>query len=128
MVETKWESSANIDPKHEYIAYAAFGERNSAWSYFGVMMKALKVAKQLKTVKGAIAFTARLGFLSKEMGMIAVFEDEKALMEFAHAGQHAECMEQFKTVAKWKRTRWSISGSAHPLKWDDAMNRLQSQK
>jgi hypothetical protein len=60
--------------------------------------------------------------------MIAVFEDEKALMEFAHAGQHAQCSEQFKTVAKWKRTRWSISGSALPLKWDDAMNQIQSQK
>ena len=127
MVETKWESSANIDPKHEYIAYAAFGERNSAWSYFSVLMKALKVAKQLKTVKGAIAFTARLGFLSKEMGMIAVFEDEKALMEFAHAGQHAECIEQFKTVAKWKRTRWSISGADIPLKIDDAINRIQTK-
>jgi hypothetical protein len=128
MVETKWESSSEVDPKREYIAYAAIGERNSVWSYFSVLMKALKVAKQLKTVKGAIAFTGRLGFLSKEDSMVAVFEDEKTLMEFAHAGQHAECMEQFKTVAKWKRAKWSISGSALPLKWDDAMNRIQSQK
>jgi hypothetical protein len=128
MVESKWESSSEVDPQRECIAYAAFGKRNSVWSYFSFMMKALKFSKQLKTAKGAIAFTARLGFLSKESSMIAVFEDEKALMEFAHAGQHAQCSEQFKTVAKWKRAKWSISGSALPLKWDDAMNRIQSQK
>jgi hypothetical protein len=127
MVEMKWKSLSEIDPKREYMAYAAIGERNSAWSYFSVMMKALKVGKQLKTAKGVIEFTARLEFLSKKMSMVAVFEDEKALMEFAHAGQHAECSEQFKTVAKWKRTRWSISGADIPLKIDDAMNRIQTK-
>ena len=48
-------------------------------------------------------------------------------MEFAHAGQHAQCMKQFKAVTKFQRAKWNISGSALPLKMDDAMTRIQSQ-
>ena len=127
MVEMKWKSLSEIDPKREYIAFAEIGERNSVWSYFSILMRARKVGKQLKTAKGLIEFTARLEFLSKKMGMVAVFEDEKTLMEFAHAGQHAQCMEQFKAVTKWQRVKWSISGADIPLKIDDAINKIQTK-
>lgn len=49
-------------------------------------------------------------------------------MEFAHAGQHAQCMEQFKAVTKFQRAKWSISGSDFPLKMDDAIKRAQNKK
>jgi hypothetical protein len=62
------------------------------------------------------------------MAMVAAFEDEKTLMEFAHSGQHAQCREQFKGGAKWQRVKWSISGSDIPLKIDDAIKRTQSKK
>jgi hypothetical protein len=125
MVEMKWKSLTEADPKCEYTAFTEIGERNSVWSYFSILMKAQKVGKQLKTAKGLIEFTARLEFLSKKMGMVAVFEDEKTLMEFAHAGQHAQCMEQFKAITNWQRDKWSISGSALPLKMDEAINRIR---
>jgi hypothetical protein len=128
MVEMKWKSLSEIDPKRDYLAFAEIGERNSVWSYFSILMRSQKVGKQLKTAKGLIEFTARLDFLSKKMGMVAVFEDEKTLMEFAHAGQHAQCMEQFKAVTKFQRAKWSISGSDVPLKMDDAINRIQNKK
>jgi len=128
MVEIKWESS-KVDPKREYLAYAVYGERSSIWSYFSMLMPARKVAQELKTAKGAIAFAARMEFFSKKIARVAVFEDEKTLMEFAHAGQHAKCMEQFKAVFKVQRAQWSITGSdVHLLKIDDAINRIQSEK
>jgi len=131
MVEMKWKSLSEIDPKREYIAFAEIGERNSVWSYFSILMRAQKVGKQLKTAKGLIEFTARLDFLSKKMGMVAVFEDEKTLMEFAHAGQHAQCMEKSKPEFKemgMKYARWSISGSDIPPKIEDAINKIQNKK
>ena len=128
MVEIKWESS-KVDPKREYAVYAVYGERSSIWSYFSMLMPARKVAQELKTAKGAIAFAARMEFFSKKIARVAVFEDEKTLMEFAHAGQHAKCMEQFKAVFKVQRAQWSITGSDVPhLKIDDAINRIQSKK
>ena len=127
MVEVKWESS-KVDPKREYLARAEIGERNSIWSYFRILMTARKVAQQLKTTKGAIAFTMRMEFFSKKLGRIAVFEDEKTLMEFAHSGQNAKCMEQFKAVVKAQSAKWKITGLDIPLKIDDAINRIQSKK
>jgi hypothetical protein len=49
-------------------------------------------------------------------------------MEFAHSGQHAQYMKQFKAVTKFQRAQWSISGSDVPLKMGDAINRIQSKK
>jgi hypothetical protein len=127
MAETKWTSS-EVDPKREYLAFTEIGERTSIRSYFSILKRARKVAQQLKTAKGTIAFVAQLNFLSKKMGMVAVFEDEKSLMEFAHAGQHAQCMKQFKAVTKFQRAKWSISGSNLPPTFEDAMSRIQTKK
>ena len=129
MVEMKWESLSEVDPKRDYLAFAEMGERKSAWSYFSWLMRSRKVAGQLKTAKGLIGFTARLEFWSKKVAMVAVFEDEKTLMGFAHAGQHAQCMEKSKSDLKegMKSARWSVSGSDLPPKIDDAINKIQSQ-
>ncbi|UCH01357.1 MAG: hypothetical protein JSV20_05605 [Candidatus Bathyarchaeota archaeon] len=127
MVETTWESS-KVDPEREYVVYAECGERSSIWSYFSMLMPALKVTQECKTAKGAIAFAGRMEFFSKKIVRIAVFEDEKTLMEFAHSGQHAKCMVQFKDVVKAQSAEWRITGSDIPLQIDDAIHRIQSKK
>jgi len=127
MVETKWESS-KVDPKREYVVFAEYGERSSIWSYFSMLMPALKVTQELKTAKGAIAFAGRMELFSKKIVRVAVFEDEKTLMEFAYSGQHVKCMEQFKAVVKAQSAEWRITGSDIPLKIDDAINRIQTKK
>ena len=129
MVEMKWESFAEIDPKREYLAFAQMGERKSAWSYFSWLMRSRKVTEQLKTAKGLIDYTMRLEFFGKKVAMVAIFENENALTEFAHAGQHAKCMEVARPDLKggMKYAKWSISGSDVPPKIDDAINRIQSK-
>jgi hypothetical protein len=105
------------------------GERKSVWSFFRFFMRARAVQGQLKTAKGVIGYTARLEFSSKKLVMVAVFENENALTEFAHAGQHAKCMEVARPDLKggMKYAKWSISGSDVPPKIDDAINRIQSK-
>jgi hypothetical protein len=128
MVEMKWTPLLEADPKREYIAFSEIAERKSAWPYFSWLMRARKISKQLKTTKGVIGYTARLEFLSKKAVMVAVFEDEKALYEFAHVGQHSQCMKQLKDTAKFQRTQWSISGSVVPLRVDDAIERIDTDQ
>ena len=126
MVELKWTPLLEADPKREYIAFSEIAERKSAWPYFSWLMRALKIAKQLETAKGVIGYTARLEFFNKKAVMVAVFEDEQALVEFAHAGQHAQCMKQLRDTAKFQRAQWTIPGSAIPLKVDEAVNRVKN--
>ena len=125
MVEMKWTPLLEADPKREYIAFSEIVERKSAWPYFSWLMRARKIAKQLETAKGVIGYTARLEFFSKKGVMVAVFEDEKALSEFAHAGQHSQCMKELKGTSKFQRAQWTIPGSAIPLKVDEAINRVK---
>jgi hypothetical protein len=129
MVEIAWTSFSEVNPGSNYLAYAGYSERKSAWSYFSYLMRARKVQKQLNTAKGLVGFTARLEFFSRKVVQLAVFEDERALKAFAHTGQHALCMETTKSSMKWlKKATWSIPGSEVPPKLDDAINRIQSQK
>ena len=126
MVEMKWTPLSEANPKREYIAFSEITERKSAWPYFSWLMRARKIAKQLETARGVIGYTARLEFLNKKAVMVAVFEDEQALMGFAHAGQHAQCMKQLKDTARFQRAQWAIPGSAIPLKVDEAINRVKN--
>ncbi len=126
MVEIKWTPLSDAKPDSTYLAYAGYAERKSAWSYLPFLMRARKIQTQLENAKGLIGFTAQLEFLSKKVIQLAVFEDKTALMQFAHSGQHAFCMEQTKSTMKWlKQATWSIQGSELPPKLSDAVNRTE---
>ncbi len=128
MVEIKWTPISEFKPENTYIAYAGYAERKSAMSYFGFLLRARKVQKQLETSKGLIGFTARLELFSKKVIQLAVFEDQAALKQFAHSGQHALCISQTKSTMKWlKQTTWNISGSAIPPKIDEAISRASGE-
>jgi hypothetical protein len=105
------------------------GELKSSWSLFTWGRRGRKVEEQMKTAKGFIGFTMELGFWSKKGVIAAVFEDEKALTEFAHTGQHAMCFKESKGDIKgeMEKARWSISGSALPLTLKNAVDKIQEQ-
>lgn len=129
MVTASWKTFQDVDPTKTYVAYAAYLERKSPWSFFSYLRRAGKIQKQLNTAKGLVGFTARLEFFSKKVAQLAVFSDIDALHEFAHSGQHALCSQQTKDTMNWmKKTTWNISGSELPPKLDDAISRLQIQK
>ena len=124
MPKVKWTTFSEINPDSEYFAFANVGELKSRWSYFSLLMGAQKVAKQLEKTKGAIGITGQLGFLDKKLVVVGVFENETALNEFAHSGQHASCMEKTKSKLKvMKCVKWNILGSNLPPTIEDATKR-----
>jgi hypothetical protein len=129
MVTISWQQFKEADPSKTYVAYGAYLERKTAWSYFDFIMRARRVQKQLTTTKGVVGFTARCEFLSKKAVQLAVFDDENSLKEFADAGQHALCSKETKASMNWmKKTTWKISGSEIPPKLEVAINKTQSQQ
>jgi hypothetical protein len=128
MPNVKWTTFSEINPESEYFAFANVGERKSVWSYFSLLLGAQKVAKQLEATKGAVGITGRLGFLSRKLVVVGVFENEDALNEFAHSGQHANCMEKTKSKLKvLKCVRWNVLGSNLPPTIEDAINRADAK-
>jgi hypothetical protein len=128
MPEVKWTTFSEINPDREYFAFANVGERKSIWSYFSLLMGAQKVVHQLETTKGAIGVMGRLGFLNRKLAIVGVFENEDALNEFAHSGQHAKCMEKTKSMVKVMKTvKWSMLGSNLPPTIDDAISRANAK-
>ena len=127
MPKVEWESFSKFDPEKDYLAVIEMGERKSVWFYFSFLFRARKIGKQLKKAKGTIGLTGRLGFLNKEVVLVAVFENDIALTEFAYSGQHAKCMVESKDSVKggFKSAKWSIAGSDIPPKLDDAINRIK---
>jgi hypothetical protein len=130
MPEYKWTQFMKVSPESEYVAFSEMGERKSLWSFFNIYMRGRAVQKQLNTAKGLVGYRARLEFLGKKVIMLAVFENESSLYEFAHTGQHAKCMQQTKPDLKegMKPCTWSISGSNIPPTFDEAIKRIQNKK
>ena len=129
MVEIKWTSLSEFKPENTYFAYAGYAERRTIRSFFSFLLRSRKIQSQLKTAKGLIGFTARLELFSKKVVQLAVFEDEAALKQFAHSGQHAACMGQTKSSMKWlKQTTWNIAGSDIPPKIVEAINRANGER
>ena len=129
MVEIKWTPLSEVKPENTYFAYAGYAERTSAWSYFSFLLRSRKIQRQLETAKGLIGFTARLEFFNKKVVQLAVFEDEAALKQFAHSGQHALCMGQTKSSMKWlKQATWNIVGSDIPPKISEAISRASGER
>ena len=127
--EVKWESFSEVYPEQDYLAVIEMGERKSVWSYFSFLLRARKIGKQLKKSEGVIGLTGRLGFLNREVVLVAVFENDIALNEFAHSGQHAKCMVESKDAVKgsFKSAKWSILGSDIPPKLDDVISRINGK-
>jgi hypothetical protein len=129
MVEIAWEQFMSVEADKNYFAYVGYAERKSVWSFFSMLMRSQKVAKQLKTTKGLVGFTARAGLFNKQVIQLAVFTDKESLEAFAHSGQHADCASNTKSSLKFlNNTTWSIMGSDVPPKIDNEVKRVQEQK
>ncbi len=129
MVEIKWTPLSEFKPENTYVAYAGYAERKNARSYFSFLLRSRKIQSQLETTKGLIGFTAKLELFSKKVIQLAVFEDEAALKQFAHKGQHALCMGQTKSSMRWlKQATWRIAGSEIPPKITEVISRTTSEK
>ena len=127
MVKIEWTPYSEVDPKREYTAFSQIGEVKSSLSLFSWSRRGKKVLEQLKTTKGFIGYTMDFGFWSKKGIIVGVFEDDKSLMEFAHSGQHANCMQISKADVKGKMNcyRWKIQGSEIPLKTEEILAKFQ---
>ncbi|MCW4001121.1 MAG: hypothetical protein NWE93_12875 [Candidatus Bathyarchaeota archaeon] len=129
MVKVAWQTFKETNPSSTYVAYAAYVERKSVWSYFNFLMRARKIQKQLNTSAGVVGFTAQMEFLNKKVSQLAVFEDEATLKAFAHSGQHSLCIQQSKPSIKTMKNKiWTISGAELPPKLEEAISKLQNQK
>ncbi len=129
MVKIEWTPCREVDPQREYTAFSQIGEVKSSLSLFSWFTRGKKVQEQLKTTKGFIGYTMDFGFWSKKGIIVGVFEDDKSLMDFAHSGQHANCMQTSKADVKGKMNcyRWKIKGADIPPKMEEVLAKFQSK-
>lgn len=129
MVKIEWTPYKEVDPQHEYTAFSQIGGLKSSLSLFSWYRRGKRVQEQLKTTKGFIGYTMDFGFWSKKGIIVGVFEDDKSLMDFAHSGQHANCMQISKADVNGKMNcyRWKIQGSEIPPKLEEVLAKFQSK-
>jgi hypothetical protein len=130
MVKIDWKPFKEINPELEYTAFSQIGELKSSLSLFSWFRRGKRVQEQLKTTKGFIGYTMEFGFWSKKGVIVGVFDDDNSLMDFAHSGQHAMCMQISKADVKGKMNcyRWKIRGSEIPPKIDEVLAKFQPKK
>ena len=125
-MEISWSSFSKIDIKRNYLALVCYLERKSVWAFFNFLLRGRSIQGQLKTVKGLVGYSLRLGFFDKKALALSVWEDEESLSNFVHDGEHSQTMVKLKpNMNQTEFVRWNISGSDVPPKWDDATSKLK---
>jgi hypothetical protein len=128
MVEIKWKFLKEAVPETKYLILAGFTNRRSLWTYLPYLNRSRKVGNQLNQATGLIGYTARMGFLSKELVNVTVWENESDLKKFTHEGAHLDCMEKTrKGLTPTEYVRWTVKGSQLPPTIDDACRRYTAQ-
>ena len=128
MVEIKWKFLKEAIPQTEYLVLAGFTKRKSLWTYLPYLNRSRKVGHQLNRATGLIGYTARMGFFSKELINVTVWENEDDLKKFTHEGAHLDCMEKTKKgLTPTEYVRWNASGSQLPPTIDEANRRYATQ-
>ena len=127
MVTLPWQTYADADPRHEYLALITFLPRKSYWSIFSFLRLVRSIQSQLKNSKGLIGYSMRTQLLGKKAWTLSVWQDENSLQEFVYKTPHADTMGRpVLQPGKSKFVRWKLAGSNTPPSWDDAFQQLRA--
>jgi len=124
-MDIPWKSLAAVEKDREYLALLSYLPLNRYSKIFAFMKFSSAINEQLRATPGAIGYSMRALLFSRQFWTLSVWEDSAALMEFVAKVPHSESMKAMAPfMGKTKFTQWKVLGSAVPLRWDDAMQRM----
>jgi hypothetical protein len=123
-MDSPWIAFAPADANREYLALLSYLPLKKYRTIPRFLRFSLQIHKQLRGTPGAIAYSLRAKLISRNFWTLSVWNDEKALMDFVGKFPHGEVMKTLTPhMGPTKFTKWKVTGSALPLRWEDAMQR-----
>jgi heme-degrading monooxygenase HmoA len=98
----------------------------SHWRIPAFVRYSVQIAKQLNSAPGLLGYSLLARVLAKRFWTLSVWENDEALREFVEKAPHVKVMASIAPhVGETKFERWKVKGSEVPLKWEDALRRIE---
>lgn len=125
-MDSPWKALAPTDSHLEYLALLSYLPLKTHWAIFRFLRFTLQIQKQLRNTPGVLGYSLRAKPMSRNFWTLSAWEDDKALREFVVRLPHGNAMKALTPhMGPTAFTRWKVSGSAIPLRWEEAMQRSQ---
>jgi hypothetical protein len=101
----------------------------SYWRMLPFCLYTIQVMKQLASARGLLGYSLLARPLSKRFWTLSAWENARALQEFVQHPPHVTIMAALTPhMDKTKFVRWRVQGSQLPLRWDEALQRLEGNR
>ena len=127
-MDMPWKSIAPINAKGEYLALLTYLPLKRHRTIPRFFWSTFAIQKELAGSSGILGYALRAKLLQKDFWTMSAWLDEKSLMEFALRIPHSQVMRALAPhMGPTKFTRWKVSGSEVPLRWNVAMQRAKQE-
>lgn len=125
-MDMPWKDIAPIDSSKEYLALLTYLPLKKHRTIARFFWSTFAIQKQLADSAGILGYALRAKPLQKDFWTMSAWLDEKSLMDFILRIPHSQVMRDLAPhMGPTKFTRWKVSGSDLPLRWDVAMQRAK---
>ena len=120
-----WRTVAKTLPDRDYLVMASRLPLLSRRTVPRFMRLTLSVVRQLGRTKGVVGYSLLAQPLKGTFWTLSAWNDQAALDAFVRSMPHLGVMGKLRPhMGPTKFTTWTVSGSALPVTWDDAIERL----
>ena len=122
-----WRAKAPVSSDREYLAMATFLPLQSYRAMPRFLRLTTSVAGQLERTGGLVGYSLLAQPASKRFWTLSAWTNRRALSAFVREMPHLGAMQQLRPhMGPTRFTAWTVLGSALPISWHEAMERLMS--
>jgi hypothetical protein len=126
MPPTPWRSRSVADPARDYLVMASRLPLRSYRKIPHFLWLTLVVARQLERTPGIVGYTLLAQPGRKTFWTLSAWTDRQHLGAFAGAMPHLAVMRRLRPhMGATRFTTWTVPGSALPVSWPEAIERLR---
>lgn len=122
-----WRAKAPVSSDQEYLAMATFLPLQSYRAMPRFLRLTTSVAGQLEHTGGLVGYSLLAQPARKRFWTLSAWIDRRALSAFVREMPHLGAMQRLRPhMGPTRFTAWTVLGSALPISWHEAMERLMS--
>ncbi len=129
MPVSPWRTVGTPDPNSDVVALLSYLPLKSYWHVLPFFLYTAQVMKQLASAQHLLGYSLLARPLLKRFWTLSAWENADALRAFVQYPPHVRVMAALTPhMDKTRFVRWTVKGSQLPLRWDDALRRLENDR
>jgi quinol monooxygenase YgiN len=122
-----WRTKSQPDPGRSYLVMASRLPLRSRRTVPQFLRLTLSVVRQLERTEGLVGYTLLAQPMKKTFWTLSAWTDQTHLDAFVRAMPHLAIIRKLRPhMGQTRFTFWTVKGSALPITWDEAIDRLMS--